>query len=385
MKKPKVQGNLLRRPPLYQQAAEMLREQLRDRDPGECLPSEKVLATQYGISITTLREAVRILAAEGVVTRKQGLGTFVAAPQARHEGWVALLIHHDISSSGTSPIYLTLAQEVRTKLDEYGIPSRLYVSRRVPGQEQFDFHCPEFFEDLEAERVRGVVGILLAAQAPWLDTLKERGILLTGFGQHKDYTVNGDIRLFYREAVRELVSRGRRKLSLMAWGGYSSDLSHHSEIFRKVLKEEGLPAMDAWIKDDIYPSLDGAGWGSLREIWSALPEKPDGLVISDDLFLGGVAAALHEGGIAVPEQLEIAAVLSSATHTRYAFPIIAWQTDVSGIAKLLAEAQARLWRGEKVEPHKHQLPSLRLPAFEKPIFPPDQLSKRVSKPAPLPL
>ncbi len=368
MKNPKDYENLLRRPPLYQQAAELLRGKLRGMQPGTCLPSEKVLATQYGISITTLREAVRILAAEGLVTRKQGLGTFIAEPATHQDGWVALLIHHDISSAGTSPIYLRITQELRTKLDEYGIPSRLYVSRRAPGQEQFDFHCPEFFEDLEAGRIAGVIGVLLAAQAAWLNTLKDRGMMLLGFGQHKDYTVNGDTRLFYQEAVRELVRRGRRKLALMTWGGYSSDLSHHSELFQQVLEEEGLPIVSPWMKDDVYPALDGAGWGSLREIWSALPEKPDGLVISDDLFLGGVAAAIHEGGIAVPGQLEIAALMSSDRMTRYAFPISAWQTDAPTIARLLAEAQAKLWRGEKLDPAYIRVPSLKLPDSERPTF-----------------
>ncbi len=44
---------------------------------GEKLPNENELSEQLGISRTTLREAIRILTAEGILTVKRGTGTFV--------------------------------------------------------------------------------------------------------------------------------------------------------------------------------------------------------------------------------------------------------------------------------------------------------------------
>ena len=46
--------------------------------PGETLPSETEIAAQMGISIGTLRRAVDELAAEHILVRRQGRGTFVA-------------------------------------------------------------------------------------------------------------------------------------------------------------------------------------------------------------------------------------------------------------------------------------------------------------------
>jgi GntR family transcriptional regulator len=43
---------------------------------GERLPSETELAAQYGVARMTIRQAVGALASEGVVVRRQGLGTF---------------------------------------------------------------------------------------------------------------------------------------------------------------------------------------------------------------------------------------------------------------------------------------------------------------------
>ena len=46
--------------------------------PGEALPSETQLAAGFGVSIGTLRRAVDDLAAEHILVRRQGRGTFVA-------------------------------------------------------------------------------------------------------------------------------------------------------------------------------------------------------------------------------------------------------------------------------------------------------------------
>ncbi len=53
-------------------------------EPGSRLPSENALATQLGISRATLREALRLLEEEGLITRRHGVGTFVT-PHPRLE------------------------------------------------------------------------------------------------------------------------------------------------------------------------------------------------------------------------------------------------------------------------------------------------------------
>ena len=69
----------LRRRALYEDVAERLRAQIFERaiEPGEWIDEQK-LSAEYGISRTPLREALKVLAAEGLVTMKPRRGAYVA-------------------------------------------------------------------------------------------------------------------------------------------------------------------------------------------------------------------------------------------------------------------------------------------------------------------
>lgn len=66
--------------PLYQKTADTLGVLLSKSAPGTFLPSEPVLAKQLGVSRSTLREAMRLYEARGLVIRRRGVGTFIARP-----------------------------------------------------------------------------------------------------------------------------------------------------------------------------------------------------------------------------------------------------------------------------------------------------------------
>ncbi len=67
--------------PLYQQIKELLLKSLQagEWQPGHPIPSEMDLAERYKVSQGTVRKAIDALAAENVVVRHQGKGTFVAS------------------------------------------------------------------------------------------------------------------------------------------------------------------------------------------------------------------------------------------------------------------------------------------------------------------
>lgn len=65
--------------PLYLQLAETLREQIRSGIflPGERIPTESDLSTSFGLSRITVRQALALLAKEGLIERFPRRGTFV--------------------------------------------------------------------------------------------------------------------------------------------------------------------------------------------------------------------------------------------------------------------------------------------------------------------
>ncbi len=58
---------------------------------GERLPSEPLLAKQLGVSRATLREAMRAFEGQGLLRRKQGIGTFVVGHQQVIESGLEVL------------------------------------------------------------------------------------------------------------------------------------------------------------------------------------------------------------------------------------------------------------------------------------------------------
>ncbi|WP_310180966.1 GntR family transcriptional regulator [Duganella sp. 3397] len=66
--------------PLYQQIKALITQSLQSGEwkPGELIPSEVELANRFKVSQGTVRKAIDELAAENLVMRKQGKGTFVS-------------------------------------------------------------------------------------------------------------------------------------------------------------------------------------------------------------------------------------------------------------------------------------------------------------------
>lgn len=62
--------------------------------PGDRIPPERALALQFGVSRTVVREAIKTLAARGLVESKVGRGTFICKPDLEQSGmtWALMLL-----------------------------------------------------------------------------------------------------------------------------------------------------------------------------------------------------------------------------------------------------------------------------------------------------
>jgi GntR family transcriptional regulator len=124
--------------PLYAQVKEVLVRQIRSGQyqPQEPLPAERLLMEQFGVSRITVRRALSDLEAAGVVSRKVGRGTYVAA-EPIVETLTDLTGHlEELQVRHMNPEVTLVLQEFRTPMPEVaaaldGAERVLYARRLV--------------------------------------------------------------------------------------------------------------------------------------------------------------------------------------------------------------------------------------------------------------
>ncbi len=88
--------------PLYQQIKALMTKSLQHAEwrPGEAIPSEMELAARFKVSQGTVRKAIDELAAENLLVRRQGKGTFVATHAEEHVQFRFLRLMPDSGETG---------------------------------------------------------------------------------------------------------------------------------------------------------------------------------------------------------------------------------------------------------------------------------------------
>ena len=88
--------------PRYHQIAEALRARISagGLTAGQRLDNQRQLAQSFGVTLMTLRQAVDVLAREGLITRRHGLGTFVAPPPVDYDILQFRTLAGDLSAVG---------------------------------------------------------------------------------------------------------------------------------------------------------------------------------------------------------------------------------------------------------------------------------------------
>lgn len=87
--------------PLYQQIKALIMQRLQSGEwkPGELIPSEVELGNRFKVSQGTARKAIDELAAENLVVRRQGKGTFVATHHETHAQFRFLRLALDVEGA----------------------------------------------------------------------------------------------------------------------------------------------------------------------------------------------------------------------------------------------------------------------------------------------
>lgn len=138
----------------YRAIAEDLAAKIRDGHyvRGEALPAQRDLSTAYGVSLMTLRQALRELSAEGLVVQQPGKGTFVAPTHLAYQLGPLRSFADDLREQG---------HEIRTIVIS---DSR----RRIPAGVAARLRARDTETGLRLERVRAFAGRRAIHQVSWV-------------------------------------------------------------------------------------------------------------------------------------------------------------------------------------------------------------------------
>lgn len=118
--------------PRYREIEAWLRDRCGKLPVGALLPSELELAAQFGVSRMTARHAVLMLVQEGLVERRRGAGSFVAAPPLHRGESTLRSFSQDMELRGLVPSSTVLRAEVGTDpvaAGRLGLPPDAWVVR----------------------------------------------------------------------------------------------------------------------------------------------------------------------------------------------------------------------------------------------------------------
>ncbi len=191
--------------PLYEEVADQLRVRIfaHELAPGTWI-DEQTLAKEFGISRTPLREAIKVLAAEGLITMKLRRGAYVT----------------EVNRGDLEQIFTILsllegqaAKEAATKAQEKDLNELDDMHLRLE-KAAADRNLEQFFE----VNVRFHERIIAIANNPWLTD------------------VIADLRK---------VLKLQRKDALSRTGRLQSSLSEHREILKALLKRDPIATEQA--------------------------------------------------------------------------------------------------------------------------------------------
>jgi GntR family transcriptional regulator len=101
--------------PLYQQFKTLVERKIASGEwgPGEALPPELTLGETYGISRTTVRQALDELVKEGRISRARGRGTFVSPPKIAQTLADLTGFAEELTLRGLGPVIKVLGHELK--------------------------------------------------------------------------------------------------------------------------------------------------------------------------------------------------------------------------------------------------------------------------------
>lgn len=286
----------------YEQVYDDLCQRLAAMPAGVRLPTVRQLMAEYAISQFTIDHAINLLAERGLIVRKPGKGLFVAAPE------------HAAALAKASRVVVAIPEWPSTFADQLvdAVRNTLLVGGLQCRVLRFDRH-DRIIRTLPRERIDGllVLPTTVDLNPADLGRLHDFGlpvvILDTVLRGMEICCVGSDNVLGGAMAADHLAKLGHQKLGVLVCEPHTTALEDRVNGFINQARLAGLPA------PTILDCHTVVGTSSMKKAHRAMDEwiqagrSPEvtGLFVVSDFGALGAMKALHDAGIAIPEELSI--------------------------------------------------------------------------------
>lgn len=300
---------------LHRQFTSDFRERILDgRLPvGTRLPTDNELAAEYQLSRDTIRQALALLADEGLIERVQGRGTFVCQPPTEDGGvrsvqaekQIGLLLSMGYRQGGTFPQDILIGVEQAVKSHGYSI--RLSYTEGDPAQQMREI------ARMSSNHVAGLIicPVASATDADVIERLQTTNIPLVFVDRYLsevavDY-VGADNRAGGYRATEHLIILGHRRIGFIFLAEETlettSSVRERWQGYCEALQKYGVPYDSSLVIADTDPKYASTLPG-IHEFLQR-PDRPGAIFAVNDLVALDVMQAAHVLGLRIPQDLAL--------------------------------------------------------------------------------
>lgn len=296
------------RTPKYEEIKQELLEEIRQGEflPGHSFISESMICRRFGVSRITAVRALNDLVQQGVLTRRQGKGTFVTGDPDLHiqlpcETSPRLLAC--ICNQLHGQHIISLIRGVQHACREAGYNLLLFDSTESPKTEALN---------LERATESGARGIIInpiqgSANLKPFKTLLSHGSPLVMTDHYypalsTDVVVFDNVALGYK-LTECMINMGHRYIAAVWVGPESTSVRDRLTGYRQALVERGLPIIRDLCPPISYEDLSQEGREELIASWFAAPYRPTAILAVNGYLLDQVVTALTKLRINIPKDV----------------------------------------------------------------------------------
>jgi DNA-binding LacI/PurR family transcriptional regulator len=322
-----------------------------DLEPGEPLPSVRLLAQQLGTNVNTVRAAYARLEADGLVRTRHGVGTvvlavtpnqFVARAPQLGSNTVAVLI------AGLNPFYLPLLRGIEDAALEQGT---LVLMADTRDSSQL---AEATIRRLIARGVDGIVAVSVGGlDDGWTEANERRGerpfppIVYIDQPDRKGFVLLFDGRQAGRVAARHLAEHGHEAIGLVtAPLSWPNAREIHEGYVEALHEASGRPLVS-----EVEGYTVEAGRSGLARLLE-LPDPPSAVFATGEVLALGVLQEARARGIDVPGDLAIIGYTDSPAAALVEPPLTMVSVPARDIGLRAMRTLQALMAGRKPNPRR---------------------------------